>query len=227
MGCCGVSVKETDNRPYKKLDAKEQNQQNVQSNLNSQSINIIKNPLNQSNDIHNKRYQPPLTNENNNLNSTEQISFFSSQKKNDPQSNEIKKEKIKSVKNINILDNVKEYLPDDVTRDEIEEMVFSAIGDSVVKQQNFKSGENLTKEHVEAIVDVLYMTIVGRNNGDKNYEKILEGVKLKIGFCDVNKESVRNIMFKGQNPNDAEVEQVLEQFEGSINPKLFVIELLN
>ena len=106
-------------------------------------------------------------------------------------------------------------------------MVLSALGDSLVKQQNFKKGVNLTREHAEAIVDILYMNLVGRNNGDKNYEKILEGVKLKIGFCDVNKESVKNIMFKGQNPNDAEIEQVLEQFEGSINPKLFVIELIN
>ena len=222
MGCCGVSVKEPENKPYKKIDPHPQWKQNAQNNPNNQSINIYKNTLQQSKDQKNQRYQPPVTNENNNLNSTEQISFYSSQRK-----SELKKEKVKSIKNIEILDNVKEYLPDDVTRDEIEEMVMSAIGNSVVKQQNFRKGENLTMEHVEAIVDILYMTLVGRNNGNKNYEKILEGVRLKIGFCDVNKESVRNIMFKGQNPNDAEVEQVLEQFEGSINPKLFVIELVN
>ena len=88
-------------------------------------------------------------------------------------------------------------------------------------------GKNLTKEHVEAIIDILYMTLIGRNNGDKNCEKLLEDVKLKIGFCDVNKESVKNIMFKGQNPTDEEIDQVLEQFKSTINPKLFVIELLD
>ena len=138
MGCCGVSVKEPENKPYKKIDPHPQGQQNAQNNPNNQSINIYKNPLQQSKDQKNQRYQPPVTNENNNLNSTEQISFYSSQRK-----SELKKEKVKSIKNIEILDNVKEYLPDDVTRDEIEEMVMSAIGNSVVKQQNFRKGENL------------------------------------------------------------------------------------
>ena len=139
---------------------------------------------------------------------------------------EIKKEKFKPLKNINILDNVKEYFPGDVTRDEIEEMVLNAIGDSIVKGLHFKKGVNLTMEHAQAIIDILYMTINETNNGDKNYEKILEDVKLKIGFCDINKDSIKNIMLKGQNPTDEEIEQVLEQFEGSINPKLFVIELI-
>ena len=217
-------MKETEtnnhNNRYQKINPNPQDNPNIQSNTNNQSINIYKNSLQQNNQNKNKHQQ---TKDNHNLNSTGQISFISSQKIKET----TKKEKIKGVKNINILDNVKEYLPDDVTRDEIEEMVLSALGDSLVKQQNFKKGVNLTKEHAEAIVDILYMNLVGRNNGDKNYEKILEGVKLKIGFCDVNKESVKNIMFKGQNPNDAEIEQVLEQFEGSINPKLFVIELIN
>ena len=121
---------------------------------------------------------------------------------------------------------MKEYFPGDVTRDEIEEMVLSAIGDSIVKGLNFKKGVNLTMEHAQAIIDLLYMNINETNNGDKNYEEILEGVKLKIGFCDINKDSIKNIMLKGQNPTDEEIEQVLEQFEGSINPKLFVIELV-
>ena len=77
---------------------------------------------------------------------------------------------------------MKEYFPGDVTRDEIEEMVLSAVGDSLVKEINFKKGVNLTMEHAQAIIDLLYMNINETNNGDKNYEKILEGVKLKIGF---------------------------------------------
>ena len=205
----------------------------------------------------NKREETPITiekkinNNNINNNSTEQMTFQNNLKKRESKINEeqkivqnslkqreskineiqkpkeIKKEKFKPLKNINILDNVKEYFPGDVTRDEIEEMVLSAIGDSIVKGLNFKKGVNLTMEHAQAIIDILYMTINETNNGDKNYEKILEDVKLKIGFCDINKDSIKNIMFKGQNPTDEEIEQVLEQFEGCINPKLFVIELVN
>ena len=154
----------------------------------------------------------------------EYISLHSTiKKKEEPK----KPEKVKTIKNINILDNVKEYLPDDITRDEIEEMVKSAIGDSISFGNNYKKGANLTREHVEALIDIIYMNVVGRNNGDKNYEKIMEDVRVKVGFVDVSKDSVKNIMFRGQNPTDDEIEQVLEQFKLSIDPKLFVIELLD
>ena len=234
----------------------QQNNQNNQKKENYQQVNVLKKPLEENTKSrNNKREETPITVEkkiNNNNNSTEQMTVQNNLKKRESkideehkkvQNNiinkreskineiqipkEIKKEKFKPLKNINILDNVKEYFPGDVTRDEIEEMVLSAIGDSIVKGLNFKKGVNLTMEHAQAIIDILYMTINETNNGDKNYEKILEDVKLKIGFCDINKDSIKNIMFKGQNPTDEEIEQVLEQFEGCINPKLFVIELVN
>ena len=192
------------------------------------SINVFPNPAKKTNEeIENKIAQNninPLLNTNdksisiNINNNPQEISIQRSQRQ---------KEKVKPFKNIQILDNVKEYLPDDVTRDEIEEMVMGAIGDNVVESTHFKKGINLTRGHVEALIDIIYMNLVGTNNGNKDYDKILGDVKLKIGFCDINKESVKNIMFKGQNPTEGEIEQVLEQFKSSINPKLFVIELLD
>ena len=212
-----------------------ENSENKENKENNKKINIHKNPLLENNNTRNtNRDETPLTVDNKNLNNNipEQKIIKNSIKKRESKINEIelpkeiKKEKVKTLKNINILDNVKEYFPGDISRDEIEEMVLSAVGDSLVKEINFKKGVNLTMEHAQAIIDLLYMNINETNNGDKNYEKILEGVKLKIGFCDINKDSIKNIMLKGQNPTDEEIEQVLEQFEGSINPKLFVIELI-
>ena len=225
MGCCGVSVEErkTPNQRYeqKKPNSLNATDNKYNQNNQSESINVfpaIKKPNNE-----NKRNKSPLTNDINN--NTQQITFPSvSQKK---EIDDYKKDKVKSFKNIQILDNVKEYLPEDVSREEIEEMVLNAIGSNGIDPSRYVKRKNLTKEHVEAIIDILYMTLIGRNNGDKNYEKLLEDVKLKIGFCDVNKESVKNIMLKGQNPTDEEIDQVLEQFKSTINPKLFVIELLD
>ena len=231
MGCCGVSVKEdlSNNNPSRnqKYNQNEQiNPNNNNNNNNSTSINVYKNPLKTTKDSI-KRDQTPLTHTNLNQNantSMEYISLHSTiKKKEEPK----KPEKVKTIKNINILDNVKEYLPDDITRDEIEEMVKSAIGDSISFGNNYKKGANLTREHVEALIDIIYMNVVGRNNGDKNYEKIMEDVRVKVGFVDVSKDSVKNIMFRRQNPTDDEIEQVLEQFKLSIDPKLFVIELLD
>ena len=231
MGCCGVATEDKKNNPKERYT---QNQShNMTRNVNNpnnqiNSINVFPNPAKKTNEeIENKIAQNninPLLNTNdksisiNINNNPQEISIQRSQQK---------KEKVKPLKNIQILDNVKEYLPDDVTRDEIEEMVMGAIGDNVVESTHFKKGINLTRGHVEALIDIIYMNLVGTNNGNKDYDKILGDVKLKIGFCDINKESVKNIMFKGQNPTEGEIEQVLEQFKSSINPKLFVIELLD
>ncbi len=231
MGCCGVATEDKKNNPKERYT---QNQShNMTRNVNNpnnqiNSINVFPNPAKKTNEeMENKIAQNninPLLNTNdksisiNINNNPQEISIQRSQQK---------KEKVKPLKNIQILDNVKEYLPDDVTRDEIEEMVMGAIGDNVVESTHFKKGINLTRGHVEALIDIIYMNLVGTNNGNKDYDKILGDVKLKIGFCDINKESVKNIMFKGQNPTEGEIEQVLEQFKSSINPKLFVIELLD
>ena len=228
MGCCGVSV--TDDK--KKNDRYTRNQniinyQNNPNNNNNQNASINVYPTQKPENPNQNKVQQYLTNTRDNINNnSQQISMATMNPKQQEDKNK-KEEKFKSIKNITILDNVKEYLPADVTREEIEEMVLSAIGDSVVNEVNFQKGKNLKREHVEAIIDIIYMSIIGRNNGDKNYEDLLHDVKLKIGFCDVNKESIRNIMFKGQNPTDAEIEQVLEQFRTTIDPKLFVIELLD
>ena len=229
MGCCGVSItdEKKGNNRYSRNQNAINNQTNQNNNIsnNQNSINIYKNTLKPENQNQNKAEQHFTNTQNNINNNSQQISMITMHsKKNEPQK---KEEKFESIKNITILDNVKEYLPEDVTREEIEEMVLSAIGDSVVNEANFQKGKNLKREHIEAIIDVIYMSIIGRNNGDKNYEELLHDVKLKIGFCDVNKESIRNIMFKGQNPNEEEIEQVLEQFKTTIDPKLFVIELLD
>ena len=231
MGCCGVATEDKKNNPTERYT---QNQShNMTRNVNNpnnqiNSINVFPNPAKKTNEeMENKIAHNninPLLNTNdksisiNINNNPQEISIQRSQRQ---------KEKVKPLKNIQILDNVKEYLPDDVTRDEIEEMVMGAIGDNVVESTHFKKGINLTRGHVEALIDIIYMNLVGTNNGNKDYDKILGDVKLKIGFCDINKESVKNIMFKGQNPTEGEIEQVLEQFKSSINPKLFVIELLN
>ena len=231
MGCCGVATEDKKNNPTERYT---QNQShNMTRNVNNpnnqiNSINVFPNPAKKTNEeMENKIAQNninPLLNTNdksisiNINNNPQEISIQRSQRQ---------KEKVKPLKNIQILDNVKEYLPDDVTRDEIEEMVMGAIGDNVVESTHFKKGINLTRGHVEALIDIIYMNLVGTNNGNKDYDKILGDVKLKIGFCDINKESVKNIMFKGQNPTEGEIEQVLEQFKSSINPKLFIIELLD
>ena len=149
------------------------------------------------------------------------------------QENIIKEKKpitIKSCKNLMISENVFEFLPEDISKEEIKNMVYNSLGNSIVDDKlKYIKGKNLTKEQVKCIIDILYMNVIHENNSENNYGEILGDAKIKIRMCDINKENVKNIIFKNnKNPDDEDVDEMLNQLTSSSeNMKLFVIELLD
>ena len=137
--------------------------------------------------------------------------------------------KIKAYKGLTILENVKEYLPQDISRNDIKGMVYNALGDTIVNDKsNYIKGKNLTSDQVEGIVDML-MNIVSKNENSEESkfdDERLNDVKLKIGFYDGNKENVRKFMFRGKNPSDQDVENTYNQLSsnGTENVKFLAIE---
>ena len=112
-------------------------------------------------------------------------------------------------KGLTILENVKEILPKDISKDKIREMVVNALGDTIVEDESkFIKGVNLTKAHVETIVDALF-NIVTQTEENENIEddryKDFKDINISIGFYDANEENVRKFMFKGKNPTDEQV----------------------
>ena len=91
---------------------------------------------------------------NQNINTTNNINKFNA-------NNNIYQEKL--AKKITILDNVKEYLPEDISMEEIREIVFNAIGNYIVDKSEYKKGVNLTEEQAEVICDILFNHIIGNN----------------------------------------------------------------
>ncbi len=130
---------------------------------------------------------------------------------------------------LTILENVKQYLPEDISRDDIKGMIYNALGDTVVNDKSqYIKGKNLTKDQVEGITDMLLKT-VKKEEGEEEEEvvdKRLEDVKVKIGFYDADKENVRKIIFRGKNPTDEEVDNMLNQLtsSGQENVKLLAVE---
>ena len=224
MGCCGISVDD---------DKKKQNIQ-VFSNQSRQNPSYLYNKGNPKNMINSIELYYNTKDIISNGNNKEKLGSKGTLKLNNninldmnnntTNINNINKDKIKPDKNIIILDNVKEYLPEDILIDEIEEMVFNALGNYIVDKSEYKKGINLTKEQAQVLCDILFNHICGDK---KNINQgLLDNIKLKIGFCDVNRDNIKNIMFRGQNPTKEDIEDVYMQFQGSINPKLFVIELI-
>ena len=140
--------------------------------------------------------------------------------------------KQKKYKGLTILENVKEYLPQDISRNDIKGMVYNALGNSIVNNKSeYIKGKNVTTEQVEGIIDML-MDIVSKNETsetNKFDDERLNDVTLKIGFYDGDKENVRKFMFRGRNPTEQEVENTYNQLSsnGTENVKFLAIEFVD
>lgn len=136
--------------------------------------------------------------------------------------------KKKDYKGITILENVKTYFPENINRDEIKNIVYSATKNIIVKDKSkYLKGKNLTEEQVEGIIDVLYQILCKNENIENNEfdDKRLEDVKVNIGFYDANEDNIKRIMFKGKNPSDKEVEDMLNEVtSGDKNAKILAVE---
>ena len=132
-------------------------------------------------------------------------------------------------KGLTILENVKEYLPENIGREDIKGMIYNALGNSIVNNKSeYIKGKNLTKDQVEGIIDALLKLVSNNENSEKNdfEDERLSDVKIKIGFYDADKENVRKFMFRGKNPSDEEVEKTYNNLtsNGTENVKLLAIE---
>ncbi len=142
-------------------------------------------------------------------------------------------------KGLTILENVKEILPKDISKESIKDMVYNALGNTIVEDKSkFIKGVNITKEHAQTIIDVLYNIVHKKENEDENEnenekkpEDIVDNTSLKdvnviIGFYDATEENVRRFMFKKKNPTDDEVKNTLNQLTaGDVDAKILAIEI--
>ena len=142
-------------------------------------------------------------------------------------------------KGLTILENVKEILPKDISKESIKDMVYNALGNTIVEDKSkFIKGVNITKEHAQTIIDVLYNIVHKKENEDENEnenekkpEDIVDNTSLKdvnviIGFYDATEENVRKFMFKKKNPTDEEVKKALTQLTaGDVDAKILAIEI--
>ncbi len=140
--------------------------------------------------------------------------------------------KIKKVKSnidnyITISDNVLQFLPEDISKDEIKKMVYDALGNSIVKyNQNYIKGNNFTNEQINCIIDILYNKVTKQNNIEEKYDEMFKDIKINIEFRDINKQNIRKILFKDENPTKEEIEEILNHYlSGTDKPKFFVVEL--
>ena len=112
-------------------------------------------------------------------------------------------------KGLTILENVKEILPKDISKENIKDMVYNALGNTIVDKSKFIKGVNLTDEHAQNIVDILYNIVHNNENLEQIDNLSLKDINVTIGFYDATEENVRRFMFKKKNPTNEEVKNTL------------------
>ena len=130
---------------------------------------------------------------------------------------------------LTISPNVLDYLPKDISKNEIKQIVYDALKNSIINDKDkYIKGKNLTVEQANCLTDILYNCVSNLDNDkeEDKHKELLGDIKIKIEVLEINKENARKILFKDLEPTEEEIEETLGQFANSNDiPKLFVIEL--
>ena len=140
---------------------------------------------------------------------------------------------------ITFVQNLKEFFPEDISKEEIRTMVINALSEYIVQNpKDYVKGKNLTREQSEALADIVYNKV--KNNEDDVEEnenndlnktekyKILDEVKVKIGMSDLNKDIAKKLFFKNRDDvSEEELKRTINNLsQGNENVKVLIIELL-
>lgn len=142
------------------------------------------------------------------------------EKKEEEKKKNLKKSKING---ITIVQKLKDYFPDDMTFEEIKNLVFEGFGDSVVEDMTlYIPGQTVTYEQAEELSYYIYNIITNKKN---EKEKLLEELNVKIDLVPLDRKLIKEKMFKGQDPSDKQIENIFQSYGGESNDmKVLTIE---
>ena len=123
------------------------------------------------------------------------------------------------INGITVVQNLKDYIPRDITREEIKDMLYNAFGEGLVDDNKYYiPGKTVTKKQADEIIKFIesYIKEDAIVNNMEN-SSILNGVNLIIDLVDLNKDIIKEKMFKGKNPSDLQLENTLKNLSGGLN----------
>jgi hypothetical protein len=127
---------------------------------------------------------------------------------------------------ITVVQNLKDYLPKDISKEEIKEMIYNAFGEGLVDDAKyFIPGKTVTRKQANDIVDLVENYIKNDSIVENLNKDFLNGVNIIIDLVDLNKNIIKEKMFKGKNPSDRELENIFKNLsQGYTNVKMLSIE---
>ncbi len=129
-----------------------------------------------------------------------------------------------------IMDGVEELIPEDLTEDDIYQLVQDALGENIVEKEEDKVPGTITRKQARSVASLLYKKLrkkKGRHEIDISDYPDLKGLNIKIGAGQFTKDVIKNMMFNDENVDEKEIDRAYTKLAKNANDvKALTIELL-
>jgi hypothetical protein len=129
-----------------------------------------------------------------------------------------------------IMDGVEELIPEDLTEDDIYQLVQDALGENIVEKEEDKVPGTITRKQARSIASLLYKKLrkkKGRHEIDISDYPDLKRLNIKIRAGQFTKDVIKNMMFNDENVDEKEIDRAYTKLAKNSNDlKALTIELL-
>lgn len=129
-----------------------------------------------------------------------------------------------------LMDGVEDLIPEELTEEDIYQLVQDALADSIVEKEEDKVPGTITRKQARSISSLLYKKLKnkkGKHNIDISDYPELEGLNIKIGAGQLTKDVVKNMMFNDEQYDQSDIDKTYAKFTKKTNDvKALTIELI-
>ena len=129
-----------------------------------------------------------------------------------------------------IMDGVEELIPEELTEDDIYQLVQDALGENIVEKEEDKVPGTITRKQARSIATLLYKKLrkkKGRHEIDISEYPELRGLNIRIGAGQFTKDVIKNMMFNDENVDEREIDKTYAKLAKNSNDvKALTIELI-
>jgi hypothetical protein len=129
-----------------------------------------------------------------------------------------------------IMDGIEDLIPEDLTEEDIYQLVEDALGDNIVENEDNKIPGTVTRKQAKSIASILYKKLKkkkGKHNIDLSEYPELKGVNVKIGAGQLTKDVIKNMMFDDDEIDQKQIDKAYKKLTKNTNDvKALTIELI-
>ena len=129
-----------------------------------------------------------------------------------------------------IMDGVEDLIPEDLTEDDIYQLVEDALNENIVDSEDKKIPGTITRKQAKSIANILFKKLKkkkGKHNIDISDYPELKGVNVKIGAGLLTKDVIKDMMFNDDNIDQKQVDKTYAKLtKNSSDIRALTIELI-